>query len=182
MTVLDACKEVGIYVPTMCYDRTLHNHGKCRMCIVEIDDNLQLACETTIRNQMHIYTKTDKVIEAQKTVISLVLLEHNVMCLQCKKSGTCVLQDIVFRYDIPTSDRLVCASQCDIKSFVSDIAYDKSRCVSCGKCVKYICDVDFPNPDAFLDSDVSITKRYDSNTIVKACPTGALMEIDNDRS
>lgn len=184
MKIIEACKVVGIFIPTMCYSKSLNNHGKCRMCVVEVDDRLLLACENDICDRMQIYTKTDRVLKAQKATLSLILKEHNVACLTCKKSNNCLLQDMVFKYDIKTGDDVLgsCGHNSEAVPFMGRLLYDRSKCISCGKCIKSVCNLDLPNPDVFMQNRMKAPGMYDVNTMIDLCPTGALMENNHDRS
>ena len=42
ISVLEACKYVGIHIPRFCYHETLSVAGNCRMCLVEIEKFLCL--------------------------------------------------------------------------------------------------------------------------------------------
>lgn len=183
LKIIEACKAVGIFIPTMCYDKSLNNHGKCRLCIVEVDDRLLLACENDIHDKMRIYTKTDRVLKAQKATLLLILKEHNVSCLTCQKSNNCLLQDTVFKYDIKTSDDILdsCSHNSEVVPFMGRLLYDRSKCISCGRCIKNVCNLDLPNPDVFMQNGVQMPGMYDVNTIIDLCPTGALMENNHDR-
>ena len=75
MTVLEAARTQDISIPTLCNNDMLVPYGGCRICLVEIVGRRTLmpACSTTITDGMVIHTETDKVWEARRFVITLLL-------------------------------------------------------------------------------------------------------------
>ena len=78
MTILQIARENGIQIPTLCYLEGVNDIGSCRLCIVEIEgtDVLHPACNTKAEEGMVIYTHSERVIAARKTVLRLLLSEH----------------------------------------------------------------------------------------------------------
>ncbi|MDG2830058.1 2Fe-2S iron-sulfur cluster-binding protein, partial [Vibrio parahaemolyticus] len=92
LTVIQAAELAGIEIPKLCYDERLDIFGACRMCIVEIEGNkkLQTSCSTKVKEGMVVHTKTDRVIEARKDILRLLLDNHPNDCLTCEKAGDCL--------------------------------------------------------------------------------------------
>ena len=179
MTVLSACRAVNIEVPTLCNDDQTKNHGRCRLCYVEINGRLQLACETIITDGMQIITNSELIIEKRKVILSLLIKEHYFNCPICDKSARCDFQKIATEYDVKTSDNFVYATDPGYINFVDGLAFDKSKCISCGKCIKRISNYNIPNPDLFIKHNLNSTKHYKPSEIVFICPTAALRENDD---
>ncbi len=99
-TILDAAKKAGIRIPTLCYHEDLCVAGNCRVCVVEQKGvrALQASCAVPAAAGMQIYTNTQKVREARKTIIELLLSEHAGECTSCYKSGNCELQSLAQEY------------------------------------------------------------------------------------
>jgi len=89
--LLDACRNAGADIPTLCYDPDLKLAGSCRMCVVEAKGrrNLLAACVTPAENGMTIETESADVIESRKVILELLLARHKMECLGCEKDGDC---------------------------------------------------------------------------------------------
>ncbi|HEX8926329.1 MAG TPA: 2Fe-2S iron-sulfur cluster-binding protein, partial [Terriglobales bacterium] len=98
--LIEACKQVGIEVPSFCYYPGLSLQGACRMCLVEIEKmpKLQTACTTPITEGMVVQTETEKVVQARKSMLELLLANHPLDCPVCDAGGECELQDMTFKY------------------------------------------------------------------------------------
>ena len=85
ITVLEAAKTVGIDIPTLCHLKDINEIGDCRICLVEIDGArwFVTSCMQKVEDGMVIRTNTDKVIEARKNVLKLILSAHERKCLSC---------------------------------------------------------------------------------------------------
>lgn len=176
MTVLAACRAVGIEIPTLCQDDVTGNHGHCRLCVVEVNGKLQLACETSISDGMLVNTNSELIQEARKLVLSLLIKEHNFDCPVCDKSGQCAFQEVATQYDVQTSDNFVCEQPSEYVEFSDTLLYDESKCIKCGRCIRRISDSTAPSPAAFRKYGLSPNKPYKASDIVEACPTAALRE------
>ena len=88
-TILSVAKAAGIEIPTLCFLEGVNNIGSCRLCVVEVEgmDKLPTACNTLIKEGMNIQTESERVVEARKTVLRLILANHHldatVLCLVC---------------------------------------------------------------------------------------------------
>ena len=75
-TVLEAAKEAGIEIPTLCYLKDINEIGSCRVCVVEIEraKSLQASCVTPVSPGMVVHTNTPKVRAARRLAVELILL------------------------------------------------------------------------------------------------------------
>ena len=102
-TILTAANLAGIEIPTLCYLKDLNPEGSCRMCLVEVEGNakgLVTACTQPCTDGMVVHTKSEKVIEARRFVLDLLLSNHEGNCFSCAKNGGCKLQDYCFEYGV----------------------------------------------------------------------------------
>ena len=78
MTILEAAKENGIDIPTLCYHQDLTPLGACRICVVEVEGSRTLvgSCHTPITEGMVIHTRSDKVLATRKMIVELILASH----------------------------------------------------------------------------------------------------------
>ena len=95
-TILEAAKEAGISIPTLCFLKDVSELGCCRMCIVEIEGTraLQAACVHPIKDGMVVRTHTPKIMEARRVTLELILSNHKASCQTCtshrlRASGSC---------------------------------------------------------------------------------------------
>jgi NADH-quinone oxidoreductase subunit G len=98
--LIEACKSVGIEIPSFCYYPGLSLQGACRMCLVKVEKmpKLQTACTTAIQDGMMVTTDSDEVRQARKSMVELVLGNHPLDCPVCDAGGECELQDMTFSY------------------------------------------------------------------------------------
>ena len=98
--LIEACKSVGIEVPSFCYYPNLSLQGACRMCLVKIEKipKLQTACTTVISEGMIVTTESDEIRQARKSMVELLLGNHPLDCPVCDAGGECELQDMTFSY------------------------------------------------------------------------------------
>ena len=98
-TILDACRQVGIKIPTLCYLEKINCIGACRVCMVEVKGarTLVAACTYPIdREGTEIFTNTPKVIRSRKTTVELLLSDHDQKCLSCARNTNCELQTLAY--------------------------------------------------------------------------------------
>src|SRR2546421_12442185 len=76
--LIEACKNVGIEVPSFCYYPNLSLQGACRMCLVKIEKmpKLQTACTTVITEGMAVTTDSPEIHQARKGMVELLLGNH----------------------------------------------------------------------------------------------------------
>src|SRR5258706_15943926 len=98
--LIEACKSVGIEVPSFCYYPGLSLQAACRMCLVEVEKmpKMQTACTLVATDGMVVRTDTPQIKQARKGVLEFLLTNHPLDCPVCDKGGECELQDMVFRY------------------------------------------------------------------------------------
>ncbi|MBV8734506.1 MAG: (2Fe-2S)-binding protein [Solirubrobacterales bacterium] len=93
-TILDACNQLGIDTPTLCYGDTLAPANACRICVVELEGARTLipACARKVEPDMVIHTDSERVRHSRKMVIEFLASSVDL-------SITPVAQDYLRRYD-----------------------------------------------------------------------------------
>jgi NADH dehydrogenase/NADH:ubiquinone oxidoreductase subunit G len=75
--VLDAAKQLGIFVPTLCYHEALEPFGSCRLCMVEVirggRSRLVTSCNYPAEEGLTVLTASERVKETRKNVLELLL-------------------------------------------------------------------------------------------------------------
>ncbi len=193
ITVLEAAKMVGIEIPTLCFLKDINEVGDCRMCLVEIEGarGFVTSCIQKVEEGMVIRTNTEKVNEARKNVLKLILSAHEKKCLSCVRNGNCELQSLAMKFgitDIEFEGEIV-NKTVDDKS--PSIVRNSAKCVLCRRCVstcKKIQDIgaiDCVNRG--FESAISTFENKSLNDVnctfcgqcIQNCPTAALHEKEN---
>jgi NADH-quinone oxidoreductase subunit G len=136
--LIEACKSVGIEVPSFCYYPGLSLQGACRMCLVEIEKmpKMQTACTTPITEGMVVSTDTDKVKQARKSMLELLLGNHPLDCPVCDAGGECELQDMTFKYGAAESKYMEAKNHREEQQWSPVVFFDRPRCILCYRCVR----------------------------------------------
>ena len=90
-TILGAAKKLNLRIPTLCYHPDLSIAGNCRVCMVEVKGQrlLAAACAMPVSEGMEVYTNSERVRSSRKSVVELLLSEHNADCTKCYKNNNC---------------------------------------------------------------------------------------------
>ncbi len=196
-TILEAAKQVGVEIPTLCYMhledmKIKHRPGGCRICVVEVDGrrNLAPACNSKCETGMNIKTHSVRVLNARKTVMELILSDHPFDCLVCVKSGNCDLQTTAQNMGVREIHYKGEQSKYKV-DYSPSIIRDMDKCIMCRRCETMCSDVQtvgtlsainrgfesVVSPAFEMDLEES-TCTY-CGQCVAVCPTGALTEKDH---
>ena len=131
--LIEACKSVGIEVPSFCYYPNLSLQGACRMCLVKVEKmpKLQTACTTVISEGMAVATESDEIRQARKGMVELLLGNHPLDCPVCDAGGECELQDMTFRYGVGESRFTEEKVHTPEKQYSPVVFFDAPRCILC---------------------------------------------------
>ncbi len=191
-TILEAARQVGINIPTLCYLKDLNEIGACRVCIVEIEgiDQLVAACNNYVLDGMVVYTNSPKVREARKVNVELLLSHHEISCTNCARSGNCTLQTVSNDLGIVRQD-YVAKPPYTPWDQSAPLIRDNAKCINCMRCVQ-VCDkvqasgvwdatsrsthrvVNVAGGRPFAEVDCTYCGQC-----ITHCPTGALRERDD---
>ena len=185
-TILEAAERARVFIPTLCHDKRITPYGACRLCVVEDrkkPGSLIPSCFTPARDRMDIVTDTPGILEAVRTQLQLILVNHPLECPVCDKAGECTLQDLVIRYNITEApfgtDRF--ARYVDRQSPL--IERDMTRCVLCGRCVRICGELQGRDELEFIHRGHKTVVTTDGGRAldcdfcglcVSTCPVGAL--------
>ncbi len=136
--LIEACKSVGIEVPSFCYYPNLSLQGACRMCLVRIEKmpKLQTACTTGITEGMIVTTDSDEIRQARKSMVELLLGNHPLDCPVCDAGGECELQDMTFSYGAAESKFIELKAHREEQQWSPVVYFDRPRCILCYRCVR----------------------------------------------
>jgi len=137
--LLEVIRKAGLNVPTFCYRPDLTSFGACRMCVVEIEGRgIQSSCTMPPEAGLKVHLNTEKTRRIRKTVLELLLANHDKSCLTCDKSGNCELQKYAEEYGI----RKIRYPDKDLNDYLPiddsspSIVRDPNKCILCGACVR----------------------------------------------
>jgi NADH-quinone oxidoreductase subunit G len=183
--LIEACKNVGIEVPSFCYYPGLALQGACRMCVVKIEKmpKLQTACTTVVTEGMIVATDSDEVRQARKAMVELLLGNHPLDCPVCDAGGECELQDMTFSYGAAESKFMEAKNHKEEQQWSPVVYFDRPRCILCYRCVRVcgegmdvwalgiqnraVSSVIAPNEEDHLDCE-------ECGMCIDICPVGAL--------
>lgn len=137
--LLEVIRKAGLNVPTFCYRPDLTQYGACRMCVVEIEGRgIQSSCTMPPEPGLKIHLNTEKTRRIRKTVLELLLANHDRECTTCEKSGNCELQKYSEEYGIrnikyPTIQK---EDFLPLDTSNPSIVRDPNKCILCGACVR----------------------------------------------
>jgi formate dehydrogenase major subunit len=190
-TVLQACRQAGIEIPTLCDHPSLKPYGGCRLCVVEVEGmrTLQPACSLPAYDQMVVHTQTERIHQARQFILQMIFSERNHYCMYCQKSGgDCQLQNAAYAENLthwplqPNWD-----AYCVDASHAYFII-DHNRCILCRRCVRacdelvgnHTLDIENRGARSMVIADrglpVGESSCVNCGTCVQVCPTGAFID------
>jgi len=185
ISVLEACKFIGINIPRFCYHESLSIAGNCRMCLVEIEKSIKpvASCALPISNNMVIFTDSPLVKKARENVLETLLLNHPLDCPICDQAGECDLQDQTKKLGSDYSRFFINKRSVEDKFCGPLIKTIMTRCIHCTRCVRFcteIAGIDFLG--TLNRGGVTEIGSYFSDTffseisgnLIDLCPVGAL--------
>jgi len=184
-TILEAARENGIYIPTLCYHANLLSIGSCRICVVEVEGyaNPMASCQTAAREGMSVRTRSDRLFAMRQDYLKLLLAYHPLDCPICDAGGECDLQDLVFAHGIEKADLSV-TRQKKVEGYATPlIKYFENRCVLCLRCIQACREVSGRHALDLVETgiDARMAPTNGRNCIscgecLFVCPVGALTE------
>lgn len=192
-TVLEAARENGIDIPTLCFLKDINEVGDCRVCLVQIEGRRGFAtsCIQKVEEGMVIHTNSEEVLEARKVVLDLIMSNHKVDCLTCVRNGNCELQQLAKQFNMTEIEFAGVRNEHEIDDLSPSIVRDFSKCILCRRCVATCKKVQgvgaIDTINRGFDSCVSTVENKSLNDVnctfcgqcIQNCPTGALREKDS---
>ena len=201
-TILEAARQAGIRIPTLCYMKDVNEIGACRMCVVEAGGRaLQAACvypvDSLPRNRetgeyAEVKTNTPAIRRARKVNLELLLSNHDKKCLSCVRSTNCELQALCREYGVEDENRFAGAmTETKVDNSSLSIVRNNAKCILCRRC-EAVCEkvqhvgVIGPTMRGFKtqilpawNMGLAETGCINCGQCINVCPTAALTEKDD---
>lgn len=192
-TVLEAARQAGIDIPTLCFLKDVSQTGSCRMCVVEIKGAraLQAACVYPVAEGIEVLTHSERVKKARKATLELILSNHDRKCLTCERNQKCELQQLCEELGVTDIRYEGVRNEYDIDDLSTSVVRDNNKCVLCRRCVSACKNV---QTVAVIDTmergfatkigsafgkNLAETACVNCGQCIAACPVGALKEKDS---
>jgi NADH-quinone oxidoreductase subunit G len=183
--LIDVADDNGIVIPRFCYHKKLSVAANCRMCLVEVEKAPKPlpACATPVADGMVVKTRSQLAIEAQKSTMEFLLINHPLDCPVCDQGGECELQDVAMGFGPDVSEYSESKRVVADKDIGPLIATDLTRCILCTRCVRFGEEIagqvelgavgrgERSQIGTFLGESVS---SEISGNVIDLCPVGAL--------
>jgi len=196
-TLLDAAREAGVYIPTLCHYPRLPSHAVCRMCLVNVDGETrpQPACVTKAKDGDIVETDSKDLQAFRKTDAQWLLSRHPNDCMRCEVNGSCQFQKLVSENQWEDNwEKIPMGSAEHPEHNLTDhtspsIWRELSKCIECGLCVEACGDagqqqhvIGFAErgsdrlPVTVFDLSLADTNCISCGQCTLVCPVGALIE------
>lgn len=196
-TLLDAARQAGVHIPTLCHYPRLPSHAVCRMCLVDVKGAAQPqpACVTLARSGDVVDTDSEALQAFREADAQWLLARHPNDCIHCEVNGHCQFQSLVNENQWADRwEKVPMGSAEHPEHQLTDhtspsIWRDLSKCIECGLCVEACGDagqqqhvIGFAErgegrlPVTVFDRSLADTNCISCGQCTLVCPVGALIE------
>ena len=173
--VIEACTQIGVFIPRYCYHKKLSSPGNCRMCLIEMGfprlgpdrkpelgadgkpiinwiPRPQISCAQDVSEGMAVRTNSPIVKECQRGVMEFLLINHPLDCPICDQAGECRLQE--FSVDFGNSKSRFLENKVKKPKNVvlgPRVTLDDERCILCSRCIRFCQEVAHDDVLGFVD-------------------------------
>jgi len=186
LNLIEAAKQNGIFIPTLCHFKQQNPLGSCRVCTVKLNGRAIAGCTVNIDEGMDIEVNTTELLDTRKAILEMMFVEGNHFCPSCEKSGDCEMQNLGYETGIRYTrfphlfvDRVVDARP-------ERIVVNQNRCIKCRRCIEEIITNDgykvFSLTERGNNTLVSIDYEQEAKLsesqadyAMQICPTGSIL-------
>jgi NADH-quinone oxidoreductase subunit G len=188
ITVFQACHQLGINIPSLCYDERLTPEAKCKLCVVEVEgkEDLITSCTLKVENGMRLQTHSDRVISARREVLNKFLVNHPQDCEDCTRTNECKLKVYTAEYGAVYSETEGDKIRYPIDESNPFYDIDPNKCILCNKCIRVCSELQVRgaleiNEKGHIARKTILTDKNSPSVececcgnCISVCPTGAL--------
>ena len=190
-TILDAARDAGVRIPTLCHLEGLGNIGACRLCLVEVTGTTKLlpSCVTRVSEGMEVKTATDRLRKYRLMILELLFAERNHICSVCVANGHCDLQSLAQEQGMTHVRFQYLYPKVSVDASHERFVIDHNRCILCTRCVRVCDEIEGAHTWDVMGRGINSRVITDLNQpwgssetctscgkCVQVCPTGALFE------
>jgi len=186
INLIEAAKQNGIFIPTLCHFKHLNPIGSCRVCTIKSNGKTIAGCTLNVAEGMDVEVNTPELLDTRKAILEMMFVEGNHFCPSCEKSGDCEMQNLGYETGIRYTrfphlfvDRIVDARP-------ERIVVNQNRCIKCRRCIEEIITNDgykvFSLTERGNDTLVSIDYEQEAKLsesqaehAMNICPTGSIL-------
>ena len=184
--LIEAAKQNGIFIPTLCHFKHLNPLGSCRICTVNLSGRAIAGCSVFVEEGMEIEVNTPELLDTRKAILEMMLVEGNHFCPSCEKSGDCQMQNLAYETGIRFTrfphlfvNRIVDARP-------ERIVVNQNRCIKCKRCFEEVVTNDGYHVFNFTNKGdktiVSVDYEQEAKLsesqaehAMQICPTGSIL-------
>ena len=183
--LIEVTDAAGIDIPRFCYHKKLSIAANCRMCLVDVEKAPKPlpACATPVMSGMVVSTRSERAVDAQKSTMEFLLINHPLDCPICDQGGECELQDQAMGYGEGVSKYHESKRVIFDKYIGPLIATELTRCIHCTRCIRFgeeiagLRELGMTGRGENSRVGTFIEKSIDSElsgNVIDLCPVGAL--------
>ena len=186
-TIMDAARDNGIFIPSLCYVEELKPAGSCRICNVKVSGRNMTACTTPVAEGMVVESNLAELEDMRKAIVEVLFVAGNHFCPACEKSGNCELQALGYRYKMMVPRFPYEFPVKGVNAASKYIYHDRNRCILCKRCVRTVLKDDKPvfalnqrgGHHLHIEVDVELADQLTEAEALQAmdiCPVGAIIK------
>lgn len=185
--VVEAAREHGIYIPTLCYYPGMKNClGTCRVCTIKWKRHFVAGCTLAAEQGMELTVHTPELEDLRQGLVELLFVEGNHFCPGCEKSGDCALQALGYRLRMSAPRFSYRFNNRSIDFLANKILFEHNRCILCKRCTNVFEDREghrvfsFKGKGAHLEVEMNLERadqleNSEVDALVALCPVGAIL-------
>jgi [NiFe] hydrogenase diaphorase moiety small subunit len=188
-SIIDAAKENGVFIPSLCHYQGVKPAGSCRLCNVKVNGRMMTACTTPVTQDIVVENDIPELNELRKSIIEIMFVSGNHFCPSCEKSGNCELQAMAYLYQMMVTRYPYEFPVNNVDAQPDHLFLDRNRCILCKLCVRMI-QIDGKNVFAFrgrgehlhvvMDEELaSRMTEEEAKAAMDICPVGAILKKEH---
>ena len=184
--LVEAARENGVYIPTLCNYPGLKPKSSCRVCTIKVGGRPMTACTTPVSEGMVIENNTEELNSIRTQIIELLFVSGNHFCPACEKSGNCELQALAYRFRMMAPRFPYAFPEKAVDASHSKIIKEQNRCILCKRCIRGIKDEQGRSFFAYryrsnkaevvVDPQLAAGMSWEkANEAMNICPVGSIL-------